>query len=64
MENTIFENTIFIKVRIDYTHKGNEMHEQTAADMVVKRMEELCSIVDGVQVTNVEVYLDGEELKR
>lgn len=58
------ENTIFIKVRIDYTHKGNEMHEQTAADMVVKRMEELCTIVDGVQVTNVEVYLDGEELKR
>lgn len=60
----INQNTIFIKVRIDYTHKGNEMHEQTAADMVVKRMEELCSVVDGVQVTNVEVYLDGEELKR
>lgn len=58
------ENTIFIKVRIDYTYKGNEKHEQTAADMVVKRTEEVCSIVDGVQVTNVEVYVDGEEMKR
>lgn len=55
-------NTIIVQVRIDYTHKGTEQHEQTAAEMAVKRLEEIHNISDGVQITNVEAYLAGEQL--
>ena len=56
------ENTLILTVRIDYSHKGNENHEQTAAEMVVRRLEEIHSIVDGVQITNVEAYNNGEQI--
>ena len=62
IQNTMETKTIIVKVRIDYTHKGTEQHEQTAAEMVVKRLEEIHSISDGVQITNVEAYLAGEQL--
>ena len=57
------ENAIILSVRIDYINNGkNKNHEQTAAEMVVKRLEEIHSIVDGVQITNVEVYNNGEQI--
>ena len=56
------KNTIILAVRIDYTHDGREQNDLTAAEMVVRRLYEIHSIVDGVQITNVETYLDGREI--
>ncbi|MBP5722081.1 MAG: hypothetical protein J6X18_00655 [Bacteroidales bacterium] len=56
------KNTIILTVRIDYTHDGRVQNDLTAAEMVVRRLDEIHSIVDGVQITNVETYLDGKEI--
>lgn len=57
------KNTIILAVRIDYTHQDyTESHQETAASMVVNAKDTIHAIVDGVEITNVEAYLDGAQI--
>lgn len=62
MEKKTIGNTIILSVRIEYQHNGHEQHDLTAAEMVVRKLDEIHSIVDGVQITDVEAYLDGNQI--
>lgn len=55
------KNSIILSVRIDYSHTDEApQHELTAANLVIRNS--FPSIEEGVQIENVEAYLDGEQL--
>ena len=54
-------HTIILTVRVDYTTDGrNEQHELTAAGLTIT--PNIGTIESGVQLTNVECYLDGQQI--
>lgn len=58
---TMRHNTIYLLVRVDYSHKGKEpQHQETAAGMVIN--SKYPTIEQGVRINHVEAYSNGVQV--
>jgi len=55
------KNTIYLLVRVDYSHKGKDpQHATTAQNLVVN--SNYPTIEQGVKIEHVEAYSNGEQI--